>query len=500
MTTFSLRAAMVAVLAVLAAIVPALAGDERLESAAEALASGHAERAASLCRDVLRERPSDPEALVLLSRAERLAGDPFAAESLLEEAARESGGGARARLLRELGLARLERGKAQAAEGRGNRSTIVATFHDARRALEAARAAGAADDDVVIAIAEAHDWSEEPESAERILREALSERPGSGAIRAALALLLLGTEGKEDDGISLARKCLEEEPGRPDLLVSLARAELARGDAAKAFEWAARALEAEPELQAVYDDVWRLAVARRRFDLSERFLSLAMERFPADAKAPYYRGHSRILEGRFADAASDFEAALSREPNLSEARLGLAEALRRGGDRRRAAEVVLEELSREPGRDDALDLLRDLAEEVAFAGDDAEALPLFGAVLASRPDDASVRAGFAIAHARTGKVTEARRILEEGVARDPDDAWLRNELGIVLEAARLWSEAEREYRAALRSGWDFDAAENLATLLLRTERKNEAIPLLEDLLRRDPIRLRSAILYERATR
>jgi len=478
--------------------------DPRLREASAALEAGDAAKAARLCDAVLAERPADADALAGLARAARRgAGDLLAAENRLESAASRAPAADRARLLVETGLLRLARGQALVNEGRGTRSTIVALFRDAVHVFEAARDAGASGDELAIGLADALEWAEKPEDAEKVLAEELARRPEALAVRSTLASLLSRRPGREADAREAARAVFDADaksPGAAEVAMAIGRMELGADDVDRAFAAYARVLEAAPSAQAVYDDVWDATAARRRFDLADRLLTLVMGRFPRDAKAPYYRAHARLLEGRLADAEKDFGAAIQADPAFREARLGLAEARRRAGDRAGAAAALREILAARPADDAALDALRTVAEEIAFAGDDAAAGALFEIVSTARPSDRETRVNWAVACARTGRPDDGRRVLEAGVARDPGDVRLRNELAIALRAAHDEAGAERELRAALATDFQFDAAENLAFLLIETGREKEAVPILADILRRDPARIRSAIAYERATR
>lgn len=479
------------------------ASDSRLDAAAAALAAGDAARAAALCEEILAGAPRDAGALVLLSKVALQGGDLLSAENRLDDAVSAGGGPDRGRLLLALGLVRLARGQSLAMDNRGTRSTLVALFRDAVRALEAAREAGEDGDEVVLGLAEAHEWAEQADLSERTLRDALAAGRDSSPVRCALVLLLSRQPGRAAEARAAAREFLDRaarEEDRIAVRLALGRMELASGDVDRAFEAYAAVLEASPSLQALYDDAWAATAERSRFDLLDRLLSLVMARFPGDPKAAYYRGHVRFRENRLTEAAADFEGALRLEPEFREALLGLAEARRRQGRRLEAAALLDRVLSGQPGDVTALDALRGVAGEIALSGDDESARRLFERLVRERPEDRETRVNWAVACARTGRLDEARSILAAGIALDPGDGRLRNELGIACENARDLASAEREYRAALDAGWNFDAAENLAFLFIRTGRRDEALRLWVEILRRDPVRIRSAIAYEQATR
>jgi len=86
-----------------------------------------------------------------------------------------------------------------------------------------------------------------------------------------------------------------------------------------------------------------------------------------------------------------------------------------------------------------------------------------------------------------GKVAEAKRVLEDVLARDPSDARAWLDLGLVHEAGSDFAAAEKAYRRATEVDPNFaEAFNNLGVLLREGGRLAEAMPMLERAVALDP--------------
>ncbi len=82
-----------------------------------------------------------------------------------------------------------------------------------------------------------------------------------------------------------------------------------------------------------------------------------------------------------------------------------------------------------------------------------------------------------------GKATEAEKVLRDLLREDPSDPDVAALLGRALQEQKKLREAEEGYRAALaRDGEHAGAARGLASILLATERADEAVVLLRNLV------------------
>jgi len=99
--------------------------------------------------------------------------------------------------------------------------------------------------------------------------------------------------------------------------------------------------------------------------------------------------------------------------------------------------------------------------------------------------DIALAAGTALVRER--KFGEAAKFLSSGLALDPENAALHNQLGLALSALERRAEALEHFRVALRSDPGMDAARyNLGLSLIEQARFAEAVPVIEELCRRQP--------------
>jgi tetratricopeptide (TPR) repeat protein len=174
-------------------------------------------------------------------------------------------------------------------------------------------------------------------------------------------------------------------------------------------------------------------------------LGLWLKRRPEDVQAILWRGQVYEAVPRTADALADYRRAAALAPEDDEVRWHLAQGLLRVGE----------------------------ADEAAGH---------FEHLLARRPDHPGAAVGLARCRRATGRVDEARELVDGVLAAHPEDAPALAERGeLALQAGEL-AEAEGWLRQAL--AWephDRAAKYNLAQCLRRLGRKEQAGVLLADL-------------------
>jgi Tfp pilus assembly protein PilF len=212
------------------------------------------------------------------------------------------------------------------------------------------------------------------------------------------------------DGAALFRQATAADPSAEDYHYNLAIALYRRGDTANALKEADAALKLKPndnEAGALRARVslaapgTRLAanpdsgfspVERIRRDYSEaafrqatfqlnQVLGARLEMLPADQRASQYTalGHDNLNQGLLPEAESEFQSALTANPNSAEAHAGLAQVRERSGNPSGARDEALTSLRLKPTAEGFLVLARlDLAENLlaASADDVAHALRL----------------------------------------------------------------------------------------------------------------------------
>ncbi|MDB5801562.1 MAG: repeat-containing protein [Rhodocyclales bacterium] len=127
------------------------------------------------------------------------------------------------------------------------------------------------------------------------------------------------------------------------------------------------------------------------------------------------------------------------------------------------------------------------AEDLLNQGKAGEALELLGGLLRDEPENAAVLHLIGIAHAQTGKLLEARQLIERAISHAPTAPDYRTNLGNVLRLSGLADEAEIAYRSATAQAPLHLAGHiALARLLQSMDRLGEAATAYQSALALDP--------------
>ncbi len=141
-----------------------------------------------------------------------------------------------------------------------------------------------------------------------------------------------------------------------------------------------------------------------------------------------------------------------------------------------------------------------IAAERANAGDQ-QSLRTLTSIVAKHPDLNDNRLLLAIVLQKLGDVSEARRVLLDGVSIDPDNQRFLGELGAMSILESNWPDAEEWLRKLLiHYPESVDGRSDLAYVLEQLNRREEAIELLIQALKRRPddseLRRRLSVLQE----
>jgi predicted Zn-dependent protease len=340
-----------------------LAAESRL--AALSLRSGNIDEAAALVAAVLKESPSDADALVT---------------------------------------------RAEIALQRGDAAAAVA---DLRVAF------GAQPDSVslAVALARAHVAAGETELAEQVLRSVVQSAPGSVEARFELAQFLVD-HGKMRQARPIIEQLVNQQPNNLAALRALSRILLASGDAVGALNAAQRMQALQPGSQAGYvqagevllatgdikqaEDAFRMGAARdskanepvealvRLYSGQQeaaKGLALVDERLASDvgnARLQNLRGDLLVQFGRSEDAVAAYRSAISAAPKWVLPYRGLAAAFFATGQGDKAVEALQAGLKATGG---SILLSVDLATLYQRIGKAGEALKVYEALFVTRPGD-----------------------------------------------------------------------------------------------------------------
>ena len=249
----------------------AAASAYKLKQARERLQQGDIAGAQSLCQQVLRNAPRNPEALCLLATSRLMSGQPAEAVPLFEQAL--SGDPRNGMALEHLGLAHLMLGR----------------FAEAETALRRA--------------------------------VALPGAPASVPMRLGMALL---HQSKREEAIGHLKQALAREPENADCRLALGQALAQSADAAGARAQFEAVLQAEPgRVDAAYN-LGVLALETEHLAEARAWFERVLARAPRYIDAIVNLGIVFQRDGKLAEARAKFMAALHAAPGLPSAHEGMA--------------------------------------------------------------------------------------------------------------------------------------------------------------------------------
>ncbi len=175
-----------------------------------------------------------------------------------------------------------------------------------------------------------------------------------------------------------------------------------------------------------------------RISDAEDLLQAAVTRFPSDYPAASDHAGIAALRGDFATAVARWRGVVERFPHRAAAHVGLAMAIRDGGDPA-AAEAAAVAALVAVGPDCELRML--LASLALQRGDAAEAARRWAALRADAPAQARVFAGSVGALRELGRLEAAEQMATEALQRFPNDLELERQRALTLSARRDWPAA-----------------------------------------------------------
>ncbi len=204
---------------------------------------------------------------------------------------------------------------------------------------------------------------------------------------------------------------------------------------------------------------------------------------PGHAEALYHLASLARQMGRPDVAARRLEEALQHHPGFIEARLLLGNVLVEQRELAEAEQTYRAALDQAP--DDA-GLHLNLGNLLHEVGRDAEAEPLLRRAARLDPALAEAHNSLALLLQRQGRAREALECYRSAVAKRPAYAAAPNNLGTLYRELGQLDEAVAQYRAALDQGESLETRSNLAALLERANRLDEAAVEAERALSLDP--------------
>lgn len=325
--------------------------------------------------------------------------------------------------------------------------------------------------------------------AERALRRALGADPDSVDAMQALgtALTAQGRAGEALGFLDRAR-ALRPSPAvlhnRALALFQMQRFAEAQGDLEAAVAQA-------PAQHASWNLLGSVRAALGDAQRASEAYARALELRPDHAETHFNLALLHHAGGRLDAAIASYRAALALRPGLESARAKLAMALNEQGFEhfraRRIEPAIAAYRASLDLRSDFHEARNNLGAALAAAGRHGEAIQSFRAVLAARPADAGVLSNLGYSLQANGDNEGARHAFESALAIEPDHAQALANLGFLLQDEARLEEAGDLYARALAADPESAmAAYNLGFLRLCERRFAEGFPLLENRYRTTP--------------
>ena len=292
----------------------------------------------------------------------------------------------------------------------------------------------------------------DPAAAARAAQELLGKHPGHPAV-----VLLLGTAERRSGDAEAAAAAFSElaatQPTSAAVQLDLGRALLAQGKLAEAFTALTRAAELEPGLAEAWRELSSLHAARGEW----RECDTAYARFASLANPDGRLGQAAaaIAQHRLDHAAELLRQELTRQPDDVAALRLLGQVALKREDFAEAERLLNECLRLAPGYSRAR---CDLAEALLVQQKAEPMLPLLERLLALEPDNVDHRTLQAAAYGLLGHSKRAVGILADLVVEFPDNAvgWLY--YGHALRYAARTEEAIAAYRRSAELRPEFGEA------------------------------------------
>ncbi|HSB12581.1 MAG TPA: tetratricopeptide repeat protein [Blastocatellia bacterium] len=283
--------------------------------------------------------------------------------------------------------------------------------------------------------------------AEADLKKVNELEPKFARAHRALGQILLD-RGQTDDAKRELARAIELEPKLPGVRVYYASALLKSGEPDRAIEHLKTAVEQREELPLAY-----------------ALLGLAEERV-----------------GRTPDAFADYTRAIELDASNAIAHEGRARIFEGRGETAKAIEEYTAAFKAQPSRDAAIKL----AGLHTRAGQAQAAIQIYRRLLLERPDDFAVRAEMACVMAENDQAEEAETEITRVLTARPNDAKLLARFGDLFYKSKPAVAVDYYKRAVDADPGDIRSRAQLGASLVRSLQIEAAVPVLNDVIARDP--------------
>jgi tetratricopeptide (TPR) repeat protein len=266
--------------------------------------------------------------------------------------------------------------------------------------------------------------------------------------------------------------------GMPEETALGAQSLLQMGRPAAAIDLLRPAIASSPDNYMLYQVA---AIAYGELQRNEEAIAAAREAValkPDSGQLQMILAHRLIMANRATEAVKPALAAIRLQPEVSGAQAAAAEALRRSGDRAAAMKHAREAVRMNPERHQGA-----LGRVLLSYGRWEEADQAFRRALVTYPEGWDIHFYLALSLVPQGRVDEARKLLENFLARHPDNP----PVSMLRERLERWQEAESSLRRAITTGDGQTSRQTeMASLLISQDRLAEAAEILESVVADKP--------------
>lgn len=305
------------------------------------------------------------------------------------------------------------------------------------------------------------------------------------------ALALLASVYSRQDGpqraIDLLTNGIKRLPDSTDLRVILANLYAQSGQPGRAEEQIRNLIRLKPQALSFRNELAVFYARQKKFDDAQRVLEEATTALPHNDEAKL--GLVDFLTNLRSPQEGEkrLRAFIEKNPDDYALRLGLGSMLQRSGNMDGAVKVYQDIAARDPENPNALVARDRIAAIALFQGREVEAKNIVAEVLKKNPRDSEALALRSELELRDNDATAAIADLRAVLREQPSSLALRLSLARAYRAHGEPALAEETLRSAMElSTENFDVRIELADLLAETGRSDQAVSLLEGMVRSAP--------------
>jgi tetratricopeptide (TPR) repeat protein len=286
---------------------------------------------------------------------------------------------------------------------------------------------------------------------------------------------------RQEEAVAAYRKAVELDPNLFEGRLNLGILLMQMDNPQAALEHLEKAATLKPDHVRAQLYYGRALVLTGQAERAEKQFQTVLRLDPKLAAAQYDLGQLYLQQKRYQEALGSFQKASDLDPALSQAQLGMALAAEGLKDKDNAVAHFEQYLAAHP---DDLDSRFHLARLYLEQGKSAQAYEGLMTVYRAKPETPGLAAALGDVCASLKKFPESEKFYRQALLSSPGASDLHRALGQTLLEEDKLTEAEAEFRTALtRNTGSREAAQGLASSLYLQKRYQEAIPMLEALVR-----------------